>query len=98
MDHICPHCGRAFAAAPAKPAFRPGREPWGWQVDPNDASRLVTHFEELRAAERIHELRDQGLSYRKIAETLDAEGIAMRGKQWHMEMVRRICSKRRTAA
>jgi DNA invertase Pin-like site-specific DNA recombinase len=46
---------------------------------------------ELLVIKRIHQLRDDGLSYRQIAASLDADGFPpRRGPVWHSMVVRRI--------
>ena len=44
---------------------------------------------------RIHELRLQGLSYRRIAETLNAENVPRMqgGKAWHAQTVSNVCRR-----
>lgn len=67
------------------------RPPWGTMIDPGDPTRLVTCEEEVRAAERIRELRGAGLSLRAIARKLEEEGFERRGKRgWHHTLVGRI--------
>ena len=52
---------------------------------------LVTDAREAAVIGRIHELRSAGLSFRRIAATLNEEGLqAKRGGPWHQQTVARV--------
>ncbi len=51
---------------------------------------MVKVPEEQRILTRILRLREQGLSIRAIADTLNEKGLPARGKRWHPTTVARI--------
>lgn len=71
---------------------RLGAPPLGKRVGPG--GELVPHVEEARALERMLELAGEGLSSRRIAATLDAEGHRARGARWHHMTVQRFLTSR----
>ena len=52
--------------------------------------RLVANVEELKAIQRIRELRDRGMGYRAIARQLDKERYPCRGECWQHTLIRRL--------
>ncbi|HML73341.1 MAG TPA: recombinase family protein [Anaerohalosphaeraceae bacterium] len=52
--------------------------PYGYTFDPDDDRRMVEYEPEMAAVRRIDELVAEGLSYRKIADTLEREGFPTR--------------------
>lgn len=64
--------------------------PYGWQVDPHDASRLAPEPIEAAVVATILRLRADGQSLRSIATTLDAQGAPCRGQRWRHQAVERI--------
>ena len=55
---------------------------------------LVDDEREAATTSRMRELRDEGKSYRQIASTLDAEGLASkRGGPWHPQTVARVLGR-----
>jgi DNA invertase Pin-like site-specific DNA recombinase len=68
--------------------YAAGRPRYGYRAD--DGS-LVAVPEEQRAIKIARRLKKQGLSYRKIADRLHAEGLQPRsGGRWHPPMVSRL--------
>jgi len=68
-----------------------GSPPYGQR---SDGGHLVPDGREQAALGRLRELRDAGLSYRQVADTLNAEGHApKRGPAWHPETVRRASAR-----
>jgi site-specific DNA recombinase len=56
--------------------------------------KLVRNEEESRLIARIQSMRDTGLSYKRIAEQLNAEGIkGKRGGKWGSETIRYLLTK-----
>lgn len=53
---------------------------------------------EQAIAERIAEMRADGLSYHRIAETLNTDGVPARGRRWWQESVKRVCQRTRLLA
>lgn len=48
--------------------------PYGWDLDP-DRGELCENTDEQRVLGRMLSLREEGLSYRKIADALEADGV-----------------------
>ena len=79
-------------------ALRGSHIPYGWSADrdgprrkKSDApARLIENPEEQQAIRRILELHGLGVSLRRIAGALAAEGYPCRGTQWYHVTVRRI--------
>ncbi len=69
-----------------------GTPPLGTTVA-EDGIHLAPALEEAAAVARVHALRAEGLSVRGIAERLDAEGAARRGKRWHPTTVARLLAR-----
>ena len=68
--------------------YTAGRPRYGYRAE---AGSLVAVPEEQRAIRLAERLRKQGLSYRQIAERLEAEGLVPRsGGRWHPPMVSRL--------
>ncbi|MCB9764450.1 MAG: recombinase family protein [Alphaproteobacteria bacterium] len=64
--------------------------PYGYRLG-EDGDSLVEVPEELSVLERMKALRARGLSYQRVAATLDAEGLPTRkGKPWASSSVRQI--------
>jgi len=55
---------------------------------------LVEHKTEKRTIDTIIQMKEEGLSLRAIARCLNQMKVPTkkRGKSWHPEMIRRICS------
>jgi site-specific DNA recombinase len=51
------------------------RPPYGWVRDPDDDTRLVADLDQQAIIGEIHAWREQGLSYRRIAGMLNAQGV-----------------------
>lgn len=75
---------------------RVGRDGIGWtRTDAVDAEgrRVVVEVPEERAlAERIRDLREDGLTFQQIADALTCDGIpTKRGGRWHATTTRNVC-------
>jgi DNA invertase Pin-like site-specific DNA recombinase len=75
---------------------RVGRDGIGWtRTDEIDADgrRVVTELPEERAlADRIREMRDEGLTFQQIADALTGECVpTKRGGRWHATTTRNVC-------
>ena len=69
----------------------PGRVPYGWRVDPANASRIIPDERECSIIERIIADRNAGKSYGEIARTLDAESATQaRSGHWSAKVVRSV--------
>ncbi|MCK6480226.1 MAG: recombinase family protein [Planctomycetes bacterium] len=68
---------------------RIGGIPYGHRLAA-DGKHLAPDPDEARIVERGRALRSAGLSLRKIAAALTAEGIRPRGRTWHPESVRSL--------
>lgn len=71
---------------------RVGQVPYGFRLA-GDGVNLVADPDESRIRTRIQALREQGLSYRAIAQRLNHEGHRARGRRWHPTTVVRILSE-----
>ena len=67
-----------------------GIAPYGFGFDPANPKRLVPNHIERAALRRAGELRRQGLAYRDVAATLNAEGRPHRGNGWSDRNVGRL--------
>ena len=56
------------------------RLPYGWKADPDDPARMLPDEAERKAIEWMVQLRAEGLSLRKIGETLETAGMPPRPK------------------
>ncbi len=66
-----------------------GAVPFGWD---REGDRLVLDDTEQRVLTRIRRLRGRGLSYDRIARSLNGSGVpAKRGGTWHAMSVRSTC-------
>ena len=89
---------RALISERTKAAFRAlrharrytgGARPFGWDVRADGS--LTPNANDRKILDRVLELHDNGLGYRKIANTLMQEGFAPpRGYKFHPEQVRRM--------
>jgi len=82
------------------------RLPFGWKIDPDDPSRMLPDEYELEIIEKVKTLREEGLSYRGIADELADLGfkprpvkkkfkdriVEVKGK-WHHGTIRSILSR-----
>jgi site-specific DNA recombinase len=70
---------------------------YGRRVSDMEEGTLAVHDDEAAAVDRIRELHAEGMSYREIAVTLDAEGYRpRRAGSWSHVVVGRIASGKRT--
>ena len=68
-----------------------GAPPLGYRAEEGE---LVTDSAEQETLTRIHQLHEEGKSFRRIAEALTREGYKpKRGDTWHPETLRRIVSR-----
>jgi DNA invertase Pin-like site-specific DNA recombinase len=74
---------------------RAGTIPYGYKLD-IDGQSLVECKHEQAIIARIYELRDTGMSYRAIADWLNAKNIAPRreGGKWHHNAIFRLVKQR----
>lgn len=74
---------------------RADRAPWGFMVDPQDATRLIPCPEEQEIAETIVRLHtQQGLGLRAICRCLEQHGLKRRGKDtWNHVLVKDILER-----
>jgi hypothetical protein len=88
-----PALTKAALAAKRRAGQRTGGIPFGWTVD--YAGNLVAVAEEQAVLDRIHFLRDAGVSMNRIAAVLTEAGIlTKKGRtKWHAETVRSILSR-----
>lgn len=67
------------------------RLPLGYEA--GEDGRLIASSEELEIVQKIRLLREDGLSYQRIADRLNDEGIQTKtGKRWHNSTIRYILS------
>jgi len=72
----------------ARREYTGGQVPYGWTLD-TDGVHLVANEAEQAIIAAAKTLREQGLSLRKVGETLAAEGMLPRsGGEWHAKTVR----------
>jgi len=85
---------RTKAALKAKKerAQRTGSVPYGYSVNPENEKELIENEDEQQAIEIIKELRDRGVTLRKIATHLQLAGYKSRSKtcNWHHQTIRNI--------
>jgi DNA invertase Pin-like site-specific DNA recombinase len=68
-----------------------GAVPYGYNLD-SDGSTLTENAAEQRTLKLIRKLRNQGLSYNKIALYLNKKGIATKqGKTWAAQTISNLC-------
>lgn len=74
-----------------------GTCPYGWRLG-DDGVNLEVHPEEQTIIAAARELREAGLSLRKIGARLEAEGLLPRsGGRWHAETVKSLLAARLAA-
>ena len=79
------------AAKVAQGGYGGGRPRFGCQAKDR---ALAPEPAEQETADRVRQLRADGLSYRQIASTLEAEGRRPKqGERWHPNTVRRIVER-----
>ncbi len=83
--------------ASLKTADSPGAIPYGYRID---AQGLLLEADphEQEALARMYALHVQGVSVRRIAERLSAEGFKARGSRWHITTVTRLIKRMRDEA
>ncbi len=68
--------------------------PYGWQLDPNDETRLVENAREQLIRIRIRDEHEAGKSQRAIARDLTREGVPCRNaKQWTHQAIHRVVER-----
>lgn len=74
-----------------------GSEPYGWRLD-IDGVHLVPHDGEQAILRAAHDLREAGLSLRKIGAELAADGLLPRsGRSWHPQSIKQLLAGRLAA-
>ena len=68
-----------------------GSVPYGFYV--GEDGRLQPHFDELAVIQRMKRMRRRGMSTRKIASTLNADGVKSGRNGWSHEGVRQLLYK-----
>lgn len=69
-----------------------GAVPFGFRLD-DDGRTLVADELEQRVVARIHRLRAEGVSFRRIAAALNDDGVPARGKRWHPTTLQRLVAR-----
>lgn len=64
-----------------------GQPPFGFRAD---AGMLVPDDEEQRAIKVMEDLRSRGMSFREVAERLNASAVRARGRRWHPTTIQRV--------
>lgn len=82
---------KAALAALKSRGMRTGSIPYGYRLAP-DGRTLVEHANEAAIATRVRSEREQGASYREIAEGLERDRVQPRGERWHATTIARICA------
>ncbi|MCA8921992.1 MAG: recombinase family protein [Planctomycetes bacterium] len=87
---------KASMRAQQRAGKRVGRyAPYGYRIDPDDPTRLLSNPDEQAAAARARELMAQGLSAYAVAKQLDQEyPDACRGKRWGKKTVAKIAERK----
>jgi len=89
-ETICERTSDALQAKKARGEKTGGNVPFGFEVV---SGKLIENEAEQAVIEKIKELRANGLSLRKIADRLNAEGIGTKtGKQWNAMQISRIAA------
>lgn len=74
-----------------------GDVPYGWRLD-DDGKHLAPHDAEQTILRAARDLREAGLSLRKIGAELEAEGLLPRnGRRWHPQSVKQLLAGRLAA-
>ncbi len=83
----------------AKGGYGGGTPPYGWKVEGRKGSaELVPCAEEQGVIQLIRDLRDQGLSYKKIATSLNSAGVkTKRNCAWRERQISRILEERESS-
>ena len=68
--------------------LRTGHIPFGFNVDSD--KKLIPEESEIRTILRTIELRDEGLTYNKVAEQLNSEGLFNRNGKWYQSSLYRV--------
>ncbi len=80
----------AMAHKRARGEYTGGRVPYGFRLA-DDGATLVSHAEEQEVIRCALELRESGLSLRKVASQLEARGFLARGgRKWHPQKVKNL--------
>jgi len=85
----------ALAAKRRKGEKLGGDCPYGWQAveGPGGKLMLVPEPEETRVLQWISIMREAGLSYQKVADRLNDEGVQARGSRWHKQTIVRLLAR-----
>jgi site-specific DNA recombinase len=80
----------ALAAKRARGERVSRRPPLGFRFD---GGRLVADPAEQAVLDRIQGMRESGLSLKRVADILNAEGVRCRGGRWHVTTLARSCAR-----
>jgi len=69
-----------------------GAVPFGYRLG-DDGRTLEADELEQRVVARIHRLRAEGVSFRRIAAALNGDGVPARGKRWHPTTLQRVVAR-----
>lgn len=83
---------KAALAVKRERGERVGQVPFGKMLH-EDGVRLAEHPAEADAIARAYALRNDGVSIRRIASALSAEGYPPRGGRWHAKTVQRLLDR-----
>jgi len=89
---IIRHRTRAALAVKKARGERTGQVPFGYRVA-EDGLHLEENPNEEVVIDEMISMREQGCTYGKIVESLNARGIPSRGSRWHFTSVRRILTR-----
>lgn len=96
-DQIAERTACAMQRKAARSEFCGGEVPYGWQLAA-DGVHLEPEAAEQAVIGAARRLRQEGLSLRKIGDSLAAEGYLPRhGGQWHAETVKRLLAAEQAA-
>ncbi len=70
--------------------------PFGWRIDPNDASRIIENVREQDIIAKMVNLRAEGLSLRAICRQLTLGNDECRGTTWHPATIQRALKRQET--
>lgn len=67
--------------------------PFGWMIDPKDASRLLVDKDEQRALRLAQELLSEGATTRQVCTALRKAGVSFRGRAWCSSVLRKALER-----
>ena len=66
--------------------------PFGYRIA-DDEKTLLKDKGEQKIVKLVVSLREEGMSYRKIADRLNTDGIPARGAKWHATTITRLLTR-----